>query len=466
MNGNPIVINERQCAWLIGALITGGGLVTIQHELVRIARMDAWFSYIVPLVYVLLITYVFSQMARRFPKQNMFEIILALFGRIPGTIVNLLLLFHIWLILMRDLRSFGKFINTVLLTNTPEEIVVLLFMLLLMFYGRSTVEVIGRVNDIFFPIFILLMLLMPLMLTNEMNKQVVEPILTMTNKNMRDISALGIGWYGDIFIVGAFLHTIWGTKQVQSAIRHGSTLATFILVLLTLVEVLVLGPNVPGNMIYPMYSLVQQIHVTDFLDRLDLFMLSVWYPVTACKVILIYLAFLTGLTSLIKKRDYTQINTPVSLLLLLTTILAFRSTTDIFSFGIYSSPVIVLAYQPILFLLMLLLMRRFPVRIQEGKSGAQSPSSSNTSGESQGKQRLTKMKNKMSYRSWTVLSNVLIALCLGFVALGMTFSPTVSLMGTICGVGFGLCLVLCVATTYMEVLGSKRKNVEQANGIS
>ncbi|CAG7653448.1 endospore germination permease [Paenibacillus allorhizosphaerae] len=457
MNKNIIVINERQYAWLIGALITGGGLVSIQHELVRIARMDAWFSFIIPLVYILLIAYVFSQMARRFPKKNMFEIIFTIFGRFLGTIVNLILLLHIWLILMRDLRSFGKFINTVLLPNTPEEIVVLLFMLLLMFYGRSTVEVIGRVNDIFFPFFILLMLLLPLLLSNELHKRLVEPILTLTRQHLSDVSMLGIGWYGDIFIVGAFLHTIWSARQVHSAIRHGALLATFILILTTFVEVLVLGSNIPGNMIYPMYSLVQQIHVTDFLDRLDLFMLSVWYPVTACKVILVYLAFLSGFASLIKKRDYTHLNTPVSLLLLLTTILAFKSTTDIFSFGNYSSPAIVLSYQPILFLLILLLLRRFPVPPPESQSSGQSPSSSSADAKpQQSAQKMNKFKRSISYRSWMITSNALIALSLGFIALGMAFSPTISLIGTLSGYGFGLCIVLCVGSTYMEIHGSKR----------
>ncbi|CAG7651045.1 hypothetical protein PAESOLCIP111_06233 [Paenibacillus solanacearum] len=456
MKRNRIVINERQYAWLIGALITGGGLVSIQHELVRIARMDAWFSFIIPLVYIFLTAYVFYQMAQRFPEKNMFEIMLTVFGRIPGTFVNLILLLHIWLLLMRDLRSFGKFINTVLLPNTPEEIVVLLFMLLLMFYGRSTVEVIGRVNDIFFPFFILLVLLLPILLTNEMNKRLVEPVLTLTREHLGDVSLLGIGWYGDIFIVGAFLHTIWSANKVHSAIRHGAMLATFVLTLITLIEVLVLGSNIPGNMIYPMYSLVQQIHVTDFLDRLDLFMLSVWYPVTACKVILIYLALLTGISSLIKNRDYTLINTPVSLLLLLTTMLGFKSTSDVFNFGNYSTPAIVLSYQPILYVLVLLLIRRFPVRSRENEASGQQPSSPDANTGRSIRQKAGKPRRSISHRAWMVTSNTLLLLGLGFIGLGMSIGPTVSLVGKISGFGYGLCMVLGVGSTYMEIHGPNR----------
>lgn len=463
------VINERQFAWLIGSLLTGGGLLSLQHELIRIAQMDAWFTYVVPALYALLIGHIFVQLSRRFPKMNLFEIMFEMFGRFFGTVVNLLLVLHLWLILMQDLRSFSKFIGTILLPNTPEEVLVLLFMLMLMFYGRTSVEVIARVNDLFFPIFFVLVLSLPFMLSNELDPDLIQPILAIPAINFWYADLIGIGWFGDIFVAGAFLHTIWSVKQIQSGIRHGILMAVLLLTIFEFLQVMVLGPSIPGNMIYPSYSLVQQIHITDFLDRVDLFILSIWFPVTACKVILIYLAFLTAIASLLKKRDYTMLNSPVSLILLLTTILAFKNTSEVYSFGNFSSPVIVLAYQPVLMIVLWIMMRRFPIRsAAENQNGSKNDGADDEPQEPQDKQRGQSpgklMRNRLSnvsLQTWVRIGNLLICLCIGFVILGLAISRDYSTIGKLCALGYWLCLTGVVVTSHMEMRRAAQHLVEK-----
>lgn len=465
------VINERQLAWLVGSLLTGGGLLSIQHELIRTSQTDAWFTYLLPTLYVLAFGYVLVQLCMRFPKMNLFEIVFSLFGRIIGTLVNLLLVLHLWMILMRDLWVFGKFIGTILLPQTPGEIIVLLFMLLLMFYGRTSVEVIARVNDLFFPIFFLLVLLLPFMLSNELDPQLIQPILTVPAIHFWYSSILGIGWFGDIFVIGAFMHTMWSTKQVRSSIRHGALMGLLLLTIFQFLQVIVLGPNIPGNMIYPSYTLIQQIHITDFLDRIDLFILSIWFPVTACKVILIYLAFLTGVASLLKKRDYTLLNSPLSLVLLITTTLAFKSTTEVFSFGNYSSPVLVLSYQPVLMIALWLRMRRFPIRSAgENRNDSNREMAQQEPGHPQQRRERTTGKHitnrltKVSIEAWIRIGNLLMFLCFGFIVLGLSVSRDYSFVGWICAFGYWICLIGAVLTSHMEMNQSSKYAVKKASG--
>ncbi|MFB6365756.1 endospore germination permease [Paenibacillus elgii] len=460
---NTQVINQRQLAWLVGSLLIGGGLLSIQHDLVRIAHMDTWFVYLLPTVYILFIAYVFTQLSMRLPGKHLFEINFILFGRWFGLLANVVLLIHLWFILLRDLRMLGKFIGTLLLQNTPEEMLVLLLVVMLMFYGRTSAEVISRVNDLFFPVFFALTLMLPFLLSNEMSFRLLQPILTTPPKQLGYAGLLSIGWYGDIIIVGAFLHMIWNSRQIHSALRHGSLMATALLSLLLLMEVVVLGPNIPGNLIYPDYSLVQHIQITDFLDRMDLLILSIWFPIIVDKIIFIYLAFLIGITSLIRQRDYTLINSPVSLFLLLTTILAFKSTPEVFSFGNFSSPVLVLSYQPALLAALLLLMRRFPKRSPEHYGEGSS------SGKSQGHHRDDESKGEnrhpgkrfgsrlgaISGRTWLRAGNVLLALGFVFVGAGLISSRSYALIGKLAGFGYALVLALLLFVTHMEMRKAK-----------
>ncbi|WP_426449838.1 GerAB/ArcD/ProY family transporter [Paenibacillus sp. S-38] len=464
MSNNVLVINHRQMAWLVGSMLTGGGLLSLQHELVRISKMDAWFSYVLPTFYVLFVAFVFAQLCRRFPRMNLFEITMKVFGRIAGTVVNLVILLHIWLVLMRDLRALGKFINTMLLPNTPEEILVMLLMLVLMFYGRTSVEVLARVNDLFFPLFFIVIALLPLLLSNELNQELIQPVLVSGPVKLFYSNLLSFGWYGDVLLAGAFLHTMWNAKQLQASIRHGVIMSTSLLSLFVFMVLVVLGPVMPANMIYPNYSLVQHVHITDFLDRVDLPILSIWFPVLVCKVLLIYMAFLTGLSSLVKERDYTFINSPVSLILLLTSMLAFKSTTEVQAFGNYSSPVIILSYQPLLLAALLIGMRRFPEKPEgnqasggsgeapksQGKRASDGSSSGGGGGGSPGA-RMQHRFQSMSYGRFVLASNVLVVLSAGFVGAGAFLAKTYALIGVVGALGYSLCLLLALLTSHYEM---------------
>lgn len=96
-------------------------------------------------------------------------------GRFAGTVINLIMLFHFWQIVMRDISSVSRFSTTLLLHNTPLEILTLLPCLLLIYFGKSSVEVIARVNDLFYPLFVITVLSMPLLLSNEFYLRSLHP---------------------------------------------------------------------------------------------------------------------------------------------------------------------------------------------------------------------------------------------------------------------------------------------------
>ncbi|MEK8128108.1 endospore germination permease [Paenibacillus filicis] len=462
-----IIISHRQFAWLICSLLTGGGLLSLQHELVRIAQLDAWMTYLLPTLYALAIAFVLTRLANRFPRKHLFEIVSIVFGRFFGTIVNLVILLHLWLILMRNLKAFNQFIGTTLLPNTPPGILVMLFMLLLIFFGRTSIEVAARVNELFFPFFFLQIILSPLVLSNEVDRQLITPILTLDLKDYTFASMLGIGWFGDVLVAGAFLHTLWNVKQLRSAFRHGIILSALLLSVSLFMLLIVLGPIIPGNMVYPNYSLVQHIHITDFLDRVDLFILSIWYPITGCKIIMIYLAFLTGIASLFKQRDYTVINSPISLFLLLTTTLAFKSTTEVLSFGELSSPVIVACYQPLLLIGLLAGSLRFPKPKQQEQKGREPSESHENEGDEEisgqhpertrGRYGATTSKkvggrlSRIPAPVWTGTGNAALIVCVVLSAVGLTLGPLYSKAGTACGAGYAFFLLAAYLVSHMEM---------------
>ncbi|WP_246320257.1 GerAB/ArcD/ProY family transporter [Paenibacillus qinlingensis] len=454
---NKQVINQRQLSWLASSIVTSGGILTLQNELIRINQMDAWFSYLISILYVFLIAGFFGYMVKLYPDKNIFEMSKEILGPWVGTIINLLILFHFWQIVVRDISSVSRFSSTLLLHTTPLEILILLTCVLLIYFGKTSVEVIARVNDLFYPLFVVTMMIMPLLLSNEFYLRLTTPLLTMPLQNWTASSILTLGSAGDIFILGAFLHMLSNANHVRSAIRHGSLLGFFLLTLILFVIIAVLGPKMPASFSYPTYNLVQTIHVTDFLDRLDLVMLMIWYPTVTCKIITIYLALLLGISSLFNERNYPMINKPIALLLALSTCLSFKSTTELLSFSNFSSPVIVLAYQP--FIMVLLVV--FGYRKKQKYTNNFPNSDGGTHVKKDPKQNSGKLSQRMTYTQWLWGGNLILVICVAFVLIGLMLGEKSAMIGTICAVGFGSCLLLANLTTYMEL--TKLKQAENSN---
>ncbi|MDR6552161.1 endospore germination permease [Paenibacillus qinlingensis] len=453
------VINLRQLSWLASSIVTSGGILTLQNELIRINQMDAWFSYLLSIIYVFLIAGFFGYITKLYPQKNIFEISKEILGQGFGTCLNLLILFHFWQIVVRDISSVSRFSSTLLLHSTPLEILFLLNCLLLIYFGKTSLEVIARVNDLFYPLFVVTITIMPLLLSNEFFLRLTTPVLTMPLQHWTASSILTLGSAGDVFILGAFLHTIYNSNHVRSAIRHGSLLGFFLLTLILFAIIAVLGPRMPANFSYPTYNLVQTIHVTDFLDRLDLVMLMIWFPTVTCKIIAIYLALLIGITSLFNGRNYPMINKPIGLMLALTTCLSFKSTTELLSFSNFSSPVIVLAYQP--FTMVLLLIVGIRKRRKNPNALATPSSSGGTHAKQDPEQNSGKLSQRLTYSHWLQGGNLLLFICVAFILIGLMFGEKSPLIGTICAIGFGSGLLLTTLTTYMET--TKLKQAEASN---
>jgi spore germination protein (amino acid permease) len=453
------LLNQRQLGWLTASIISSSGMQFLQNVLIRISESDAWLSYLIPIAYLFLIAAFFAYLTKKFPQKHIFEISMLLLGRWGGICMNVVVLFHFWMIIMRDVSIYSKFTTTILLEKTPYEILILLTCLVLMYYGRTSIEVIARVNDIFYPLFVVSIVMMPILLSNEMSLGLLRPVLSRPPLNILQGNFLAFGGVGDVFVLGAFLHTLYNSNQIRSSIRHGALLGISLLTLSTLMVILVLGPKLPANFLYPTFNLVQMVQITDFLDRLDLFMLIIWFPTIICKILAVYLALLIGISSLLKERNYPIFNKPTALFLAITALLSFQSATDLLSFSNFSSPVIVFGYQPLVIIILMIAVRIRKRHVAEKEQPSEPvPASETSKGKASGS-----WLSRLSYKSWLRISNGLLALCFILAAIGLFYGRTSPSLGLAFAAGYLLCQVLLIYSTYRELL--KLKQIEKMKNV-
>jgi len=468
-------INSRQLTWLVSVMITAGGLMSLPKSLIEVASLDAWVSEIGGVLYGGMIAFVLYQLAMRFPGKNLFEIARELWGPVIGGLINGLMLLYLWTILLRDARVFTDFIITLLLPRTPSDIVLYLLIMLVIYYGRSSIEVTARVNDFVFPAFGFLLAALPLMLANELSFQRVEPMLGHGALPVIGSNFLTIGWFGDVIIAGCFLNTIRNAKVIYHSLRHAVVLSAALLSIILFMIISVLGSKIAGRILFNTYSLVEQIHITDFLDRMELLVFSVWIPAYILKTCFIFIAFMHGCTSFFQSRDHAPITRMSGWFLMLTTLLSFDSLSETFNFSNFGAIAIALVLHPLI--LVPLIIRAY--RHKPKKKALEPPDEvhygSRRKQPKQAGSLLRNMLHQRTLRSWRITSNALLGTAVALIIVGVLFGPMHSIVGTTCSLGFGFCLLFAVLTTHMERLTvvneafqrkMRRKKNKQSDGAA
>ncbi len=340
-----IQIGYRQLAWAVTVISTAGGLLLLPRDSIRLAGNDAWLTHWIPALYAIGVVLFFVFLAKHYPGKNIFQILDLSLGRWFGGLLKALVLLYIWLVIVRDISAVKYFMKTMLLRETPSGIIIILVVLLMMYFAHQGIEPTLRVIDILFPYFALLLLSFPLLLSNELVFERAEPMLVAPLHLFLGTALLKTAWYADIFILTSFLHGIHSALRMKTAVLNGIAMTNVFLSIMIFTAVLTLGPSISGKTMFLTYTLAEQINITEFLDRVEIAIFSLWFPITLLKIALLYLSFCIGLGSYVGSTRTQTFNLAAGPQFAVATVISFSNVDELFRFGNYAAPMIVFCVQ-------------------------------------------------------------------------------------------------------------------------
>jgi len=465
-------LSERQFTMLLVTLLTAPPLINLPHSLVQLSKGDAPFTVIFALIYALAFGKYLVWLSAKYPKKNLFEIHEIVLGRIGGTLINLVLLLHIFFVLLRNVRLFNYFTKVIMLPKTPTEIMLLLFFLVLIFFGLSTIEVSARVSELFFPVQLLAILALPFLLISQFSNFAIEPFFVNRLPLVGVAGLTSCTWFGDIVVMGAFLQMMASKTQLKASFRLGVILSCCILCLFLLMMVLVYGPNITENQVYPSFSLAMQIFITDFLDRVEMFFVIIFFPGYFLNTALVYIAMMLGIATITKSRDYTRISPSFGLLMLLCSLFAFRGLIDLNLFANYGLPVFVIFIEPLAIPLVIIATVITERKAQAAGQAVSKPDEKEqadamtTSGAAQGRggeradSSPAAKRPPWTRKKWAQATNSFVALACLFTVVGFATGLDYQPVAAGCALGFFVSLIVCL---YCAMKESKRALIEAAN---
>jgi len=336
-------ISNLQLVFFVANFIVSATLISLPQIIVQVMEQNGWLIPIVLFPIILLMTFlVFGKKSRIETLKNLFDM------KNRKNVEKLFILFYIPFVLMifiHDLRALVDFVAAVLLPNTPLDLLMALSVLVVLYIAMAGIEVIARINAIHFCMLAIIIFSLPIMLLTEWQIENLQPVPSLeTVISTAKTIMITLSWVGEFLLFLLIIANVNPVKEARKAVITGTALGLGLLAILLFLEITVLGPRIVKDSTYPNYILIQQIHLTDFLDRLDLVIVAVWVPTLIAKLSFLLYVFNYCL-SYFYKSDTNKFLLPISVILGFLSIVLFKNSMEHLHFSFYSLGMLALLFE-------------------------------------------------------------------------------------------------------------------------
>ncbi|MED4223814.1 endospore germination permease [Neobacillus cucumis] len=356
-------VSAFQLSLLVANLIFAGPIISLPQIILQQGDQNAW---VVPIIiYPILISFIFIIFGKN-TQQEWLQNVLLIGSKSKWSEKGFILIFLLFVLftLIRDLRGMFDFVATVLLPTTPNDILMVLSILVMVYIALSGIEVIARVTAIHFTLLFIIVTMLPLLLMNEWDFGNLQPLFGRESiTTILRATFITFSWMGEILFFLIIISNIDPPHKARRAVMIGTGLGLFLFLVVILSSLAVLGVKIIRESTYPSLMLIQQINITDFLDRLDLVITVVWLPTIFTKVAFLLYA-INHCFSYLYKGNTNKFLFPIAFIVGYLSILMFKNTMDLLRFSFFTWNIVGLIIEMMLIFLFLFVKRNIKIRLK------------------------------------------------------------------------------------------------------
>ncbi|MDQ0229949.1 GerAB/ArcD/ProY family transporter [Metabacillus malikii] len=237
------------------------------------AKQDAWLVFLFTMIGGFILMYVYIKLCTYYPGESLVQIIPKVVGRLISYPIILLYIIYFIYLASKACRDFGELIAATILDETPIEVVIASFMVLIIYCLHGGVEVFGRMGEVVFPIYIIAIMIVWILLStvDQFSIENLTPVLGNGMKPvLNEIFPTVLTFpFGESIIITMFIPLLQKGANLKIIGFSAIALTTFLLVTNIIMVLSVLGPEVYSDQFFPLLSATRMISIADFLERFD-----------------------------------------------------------------------------------------------------------------------------------------------------------------------------------------------------
>ncbi|OPX83510.1 MAG: Spore germination protein YndE [Pelotomaculum sp. PtaB.Bin104] len=348
-------IDSKQAIFLMVSMVLSTAFLFVTSAVALLAKQDGWISILLAILVALLIAWLAVNLSMLFPGKTLFQFPEIILGKWPGKVVALLFIWWYIHLNAEVLRAFGSFLVSAFMPETPIIVFELLIMAIAAYAARNGLEVFTRVNQIILPIILVLIVILVILGTPNMNFKKLLPVF-IENGAAPVIkgAVMPAAWMGEIVTMAVLIPYLNKANEAYKVAVSATLITGSFLIAIFMADIATFGPEVSAMWYFPTLNGIRTIHLANFLERLDLIAMAIWVAIGLVKISVFYWAAVLGSAQLLELKDYKPLVLPVGVIVLALSIMAHDSIMDLLTFmiglGIFDNLIIFQVGIPLLLL--------------------------------------------------------------------------------------------------------------------
>lgn len=296
------------------------------------ALQDAWISAIVTLVGSEVFVLLISLLAIRFPDKTIIEYSQILLGKWPGKLLGLVFLWLYLQLSVVDIRIYGEVLATGFLPETPLLFVIGIMVLASTICIQQGVEILGRMADILFFFFIVMIFSVILISIGDFQFLNLQPVFARGWEPIIKGAITPTCLISQIWVLGMLVPVTLKPAKTVSIAMSSVGVSILILVVIAILTIGVLSPQEGARATFPILELVRSIQVSAFLQRLEALVIFSWGFGLFISVTTFVYSGAFGFAQWLNIKDYRSILLPMAVIWIYLAYGGFENIFEIYQF--------------------------------------------------------------------------------------------------------------------------------------
>jgi len=270
-------ISHQQLLCLVYTLHFTAAVLVLPATLARYGHSGGWLAPLLAFaVSALPVSLLLALVVRQHPQRGFADLACHLLGPFLGRLLGLLTGVFNLLIAALCVRDVVEVTPVAILPATPTWAVAVPFILVAVYGAYSGVEVMARLSFFCVVATLVVVVLSVGTLTGLIHPLRLLPFFDRHPLQLVMASWSSIGWFAECWSFLGLAVLVDRREKVGRALVLGAAFAAVMLMTFTALAITVFGHQLVAEFTFPVYSLVQQVTIGEFVERLDVFMFSIW----------------------------------------------------------------------------------------------------------------------------------------------------------------------------------------------
>lgn len=343
---NKELITDKQGIILITLFIMGSStLIGTGSE----AGRDGWLAIILAMIFSFPILMIYARILSIFPNKDLLHILEHIFGKLLGKFIVLIYTWFAFHLGALVIRNFGEFINNVSIPETPEIILMLSIVLLCAIGIKAGLGMLCRWSELSIQILFIFIFISASLLIPDMNFNNLKPIFLKGIQPILKSSFSVFAFPLAETVIFCMIFTCLRNKKSPYRIyTWGMVLGGTVLLIITIIEILVLGERKFTSVFFPSYVTISRANIGDFIQRSEIIVAISFLGSGFVKVFICLLGACKGIAKVFECSDYKFLVLPIALLMVNLSYFVYESLIEMWEWAVEVWPYYAFLFQVIL----------------------------------------------------------------------------------------------------------------------